>query len=698
MNLLIIYGQNSLGRKLMLRLTKEGCNTVCLDDKVHDLDKRYTEKEYSLDFAESLQAAFRINNFDGVIYLGDSLINYTYPHSKGGILEHTLLLCQKYNVEQFMYVFQNNYEVSQLFDARKDIDLHICNRYANILEGKIKIVSFDTVYGEEMNCGLALRLLHAAETSEECPYTGKAEFFYLDDAVDLLWRVWNDTSGERDFALKCSACAVDIEKLYKKCQVLLGRRIQNNIRTDDKELQSVLCSVDDAFISDLKWHPKYKISAQLPDLVEWYKNRHEEVKVLSTVPFYKKMQPYVENIVLFLFLIFISSNFQDNTTVNTFIHLDFAYVYIMVMGLLYGKKQAVWSVIASCGYLIYRYLDYGADLAVILYRTEPMIHIASYMFIGTAVGYITDVKNKNLEEIKQQLKNFKKRFAFLYRNYIETAELKDIFYKQILNNDNSLGKAAHIFRQLESVRRDQLYVVACNVICEFLGIENAALYTVGRNGYYLRLRVRKGDYCANIPQSLKIEDNQYLLDLFEEKQVFINKSLQKDIPDMAAPIQFGDNIIAVIQIYNIPFEMFSLQSEIKLKVVSLLIAAAVKKAVMYEELLQEKMYFPDTRIMRSEYFTERLEEAKRYEAVQASTFRKAKLILFDDIYVEDIIKQGAYSKLWSKLDKLIREEDVVGLTPHESLEVLFFDLPDAFVPRVAERLYKEGIEIKWMEK
>ena len=83
MKLLIIYGQNALGRKLMLRLTKEGCNTVCLDDKIQDLDKRYTEKEYSLDFAESLQAAFRINNFDGVIYFGDSLIDYTYPHSKG---------------------------------------------------------------------------------------------------------------------------------------------------------------------------------------------------------------------------------------------------------------------------------------------------------------------------------------------------------------------------------------------------------------------------------------------------------------------------------------------------------------------------------------------------------------------------------------------------------------------------------------
>ena len=243
-----------------------------------------------------------------------------------------------------------------------------------------------------------------------------------------------------------------------------------------------------------------------------------------------------------------------------------------------------------------------------------------------------------------------------------------------------------------------MYVMACNVVSEFMGVENVALYTVGRNGYYLRLRVRKGEFCANISQSLKIEDNLYLLNLFEEKQVFINKSLQKNIPDMAAPILFGDKIIAVIQIYNIPFEMFSVQSEIMLKVVSLIIATAVRKAALYEDLLQDKMYLPNTRIMRSDYFTERLEEAERYEAVQASTFRRAKLITLNGIFIEDIIKQEAYSNLWNKLDNLIREEDVVGLTEKGELEALFFDLPDTFVFRVTDRLNKEGIEIKWMGK
>ncbi len=171
-----------------------------------------------------------------------------------------------------------------------------------------------------------------------------------------------------------------------------------------------------------------------------------------------------------------------------------------------------------------------------------------------------------------------------------------------------------------------------------------------------------------------------------------------DYRDMAAPILFGDKIIAVIQLYKIPFEMFSVQSEVMLKVVSLLIATAVNKALIFEELLQDKIYLPDTRIMHSEYFAARLEEAERQEAVQASAFKRAEFITFDSGVVADMIKQEEYSNLWNKLDKFVREEDVVGLTPHGSLEVLFFNLPDAFVPSVTDRLNKEGIEIKWLEK
>lgn len=691
MKVLVIYGQNVLGKRLMLRLTKEDYYVVCIDKKVEGLDKRYTEKECSLDFAESLQEAFRINNFDGVIYLGDSVIDYAGPYTNGGVLEQALLLCGEYHVERFMYVCQNNYELVPELEVRKGIDEHICDQYSKIFHGSLKVVSFNNIYGEDMRCGLLYRLLRSAENKSGCPIKQGAELVYLDDAIDLLWRVWNDVSGKRKFALKCSEYVTDMGSLYASiCSMLHGDGEQTTIEVCDTTF------VDDEFLSSIQWKPKYKLNGQLKIIVETYKNRYKESTKEVPINWRKIVQPYIENIALFLILILIN-RFQDGRHVISLTQPDFAYVYIMIMGLLYGKIQAAWAVFLSSILIIFRYMNYGVDLVSIFYSVEPLIHVAAYMFLGTAVGYVTDSKNKQMDEYVRQLGDFKRRFDFLYNNYLQTVSLKDTFYKQVLNNSNSLGRTAHIVRQLESVHPDQLYLAACDVVCEFLGVDNASLYTINHTGSYLRLRVRKGEACENIPQSLKIENYPYLVDVVKDKHFFINKELQKDVPDMAAPILYGDKTIAVILLYAVPFEKFTVQSEVMLKIVSLLIAFAMRKAVMFEELLFEKMYLPDTRIMRSEYFLERLAEAERQENARASTFRMAELIAVKGITIREFVQQNKYKDLWNGLAHLIREEDVVGIAENDKIRILFFDLSETFVPTVTNRLKEEGVELKWLE-
>lgn len=693
MRLLVIYGHNALGRRLMLRLTKEDYNVVCIDKKIEGLDKSYAKKELSLEFAESLQEAFRINNFDGVIYLSDSVIDYTGSYTNGEALEKALLLCGEYNVGRFMYVCQNNYELSPELAVRKAIDEHICAQYAKIFKGSLKIVSFDNIYGEDMRCGLLLRFLRAAENGGECPIKQGVELVYLDDAVDLLWRIWNGVGNKRKFTLKCSEYVVDMESLYASIQHMLHGE-QKNIAVPVRDSSYA----DDDFLSAIQWKSKYKLNEQLEKIVEAYRKRHEEQTREAARNWRKLLQPYVESIVLFAIMVFISQYFQDGKYVSALNQPDFSYVYIMIMGLLYGKIQAALAVFLSSVFIIFRYLNYGADIVGIFYSVEPLIYVATYMFLGTAVGYVTDSQNKQLAEYVRQLGDFKRRFNFLYNNYLETVSLKDTFYKQVLNNSNSLGRVAHVIRQLESVRQDQLYVAACDIVCEFLGVDNAALYTIGRNGYYLRMRVHKGAVCANMAQSVKIESHPYLMNVVQDHHFFINKELQQDVPDMAAPILYGDKTIAVIQIYAVPFEKFTVQSEIILKVVSLLIGSAIRKAVMFEELLYDKMHLPDTRIMRSEYFFERLAEAERQEALHASDFRRAELVAVNGVAVFELVQQNRYKELWNKLDYLIREEDIVGLAENGSMEILFFDLPEEFVASVTDRLKKEGVELKWREK
>ena len=169
------------------------------------------------------------------------------------------------------------------------------------------------------------------------------------------------------------------------------------------------------------------------------------------------------------------------------------------------------------------------------------------------------------------------------------------------------------------------------------------------------------------------------------------------MPDMAVPVLFDDRVIAVIQVYDVPFERFSLQSEIMLKVVSLLIASAIRKAALYEEGIREKMYVNGTRFFNVEHFVYNEKEAKRQHDLEYRTFQKAQLIAFkgEELRAD---KLELLAELSDVLDRIVREDDMFGVNEAGNLEALLFNLPDEFKDSVQGRFIKEGIEIKWISQ
>ena len=451
------------------------------------------------------------------------------------------------------------------------------------------------------------------------------------------------------------------------------------------------------FLADISWKPKYALQEQLPKIVQWFKERSKPTAVSVNISLKDKLVPYLENFGFFGLIVLISFYLQDGSTVNQYTGVDFAYVYIIAIGLLYGKSQSAISILLSCGLLCYKYIYHGADWIGILYQVQPMVHMATYLFLGTMVGYITDNKNKTLGEVRMQLSHMQDRFNFLYRNYVNISGIKDVFYKQILNTSDSMGKIYSVMTKMESVRREELYCAACEVVAEFLDVESVGIYTMGRSPYYLRLRARQGDATTNLPKSLKVEALPYLQTILSKHTVFQNKELQEDLPDMAVPVLFDDRVIAVIQVYDVPFERFSLQSEIMLKVVSLLIASAIRKAALYEEGIREKMYVNGTRFFNVEHFVYNEKEAKRQHDLEYRTFQKAQLIAFkgEELRAD---KLELLVELSDVLDRIVREDDMFGVNEAGNLEALLFNLPDEFKDSVQGRFIKEGIEIKWISQ
>ena len=689
MNILVMYADNLFGMTLMKRLTKEGNNIICADKTLAEINKKIATHSYNLDYSDSVDEIFRIHNLEGVIFIGDTLIDGSVPHSNGEFLEKTLDLCEKYKVKQFLYITQTAYEANEHFAMRCRLDKFLCQEYALHHKTAVKVLEFDNVFAAEMNCGIVLRMLKTIEFNGEWEEDTAHNLFYLDDAVDVVCRVWKGAGSEDEYLLQNPQGSVNGKELYA-CLTSLFQNSKGvlTLRTGEAAKD---------FLTDISWKPKYALQEQLPKVVQWFKERSKPTAVSVNISLKDKLVPYLENFGFFGLIVLISFYLQDGSTVNQYTGVDFAYVYIIAIGLLYGKSQSAISILLSCGLLCYKYIYHGADWIGILYQVQPMVHMATYLFLGTMVGYITDNKNKTLGEVRMQLSHMQDRFNFLYRNYVNISGIKDVFYKQILNTSDSMGKIYSVMTKMESVRREELYCAACEVVAEFLDVESVGIYTMGRSPYYLRLRARQGDATTNLPKSLKVEALPYLQTILSKHTVFQNKELQEDLPDMAVPILFDDRVIAVIQVYDVPFERFSLQSEIMLKVVSLLIASAIRKAALYEEGIREKMYVNGTRFFNVEHFVYNEKEAKRQHDLEYRTFQKAQLIAFkgEELRAD---KLELLAELSDVLDRIVREDDMFGVNDAGNLEALLFNLPDEFKDSVQGRFIKEGIEIKWISQ
>ena len=689
MNILVMYADNLFGMTLMKRLTKEGNNIICADKTLAEINKKIATHSYNLDYRDSVDEIFRIHNLEGVIFIGDTLIDGSVPHSNGEFLEKTLDLCEKYKVKQFLYITQTAYEANEHFAMRCRLDKFLCQEYALHHKTAVKVLEFDNVFAAEMNCGIVLRMLKTIEFNGEWEEDTAHNLFYLDDAVDVVCRVWKGAGSEDNYLVQNPQGTVNGKELYA-CLTSLFQNSKGvlTLRTGEAAKD---------FLADISWKPKYALQEQLPKVVQWFKERSKPTAVSVNISLKDKLVPYLENFGFFGLIVLISFYLQDGSTVNQYTGVDFAYVYIIAIGLLYGKSQSAISILLSCGLLCYKYIYHGADWIGILYQVQPMVHMATYLFLGTMVGYITDNKNKTLGEVRMQLSHMQDRFNFLYRNYVNISGIKDVFYKQILNTSDSMGKIYSVMTKMESVRREELYCAACEVVAEFLDVESVGIYTMGRSPYYLRLRARQGDATTNLPKSLKVEALPYLQTILSKHTVFQNKELQEDLPDMAVPVLFDDRVIAVIQVYDVPFERFSLQSEIMLKVVSLLIASAIRKAALYEEGIREKMYVNGTRFFNVEHFVYNEKEAKRQHDLEYRTFQKAQLIAFkgEELRAD---KLELLAELSDVLDRIVREDDMFGVNDAGNLEALLFNLPDEFKDSVQGRFIKEGIEIKWISQ
>ena len=193
---------------------------------------------------------------------------------------------------------------------------------------------------------------------------------------------------------------------------------------------------------------------------------------------------------------------------------------------------------------------------------------------------------------------------------------------------------------------------------------------------------------GDLPRSLKLDAVSWLRAIWRDKRLFVNRDLMPDAPDLAAPVIHEGHIIAVVTVYGMRFEQWSLAQENLLQVTTRLIAASLGRAHLFADETEEKRYLRGTNILQADAFTQLLDGLKRRQKLQTG-FSLALLHLAVDGATPEAISE--------KLTHVLHTGDFVGEYQGD-ICVLLTDADEKAAGIVSRRLEDAGLRVALQEK
>lgn len=635
---------------------------------------------------------FRIQNIPTVIYvMKEDKGSEAWITGLNGMLD----MARRYQVKHFYLVTRLVYPSSQP-DRKNPETMELVERLAEawrVTSGMhITLLRLPEVYGPGENSeeGLVADWLQAARRGENRPryrdLDEKREFLYMDDAAYAVFRaVSREYAGE---ALDIvNGQAVSASELLNCIKAVTGKPLA---LVRGENLEDFGGPLPDAskVREEIGWSHKYDLKdglaltyREMNRLAEVRQQAERKLEAEEKFRLRKEVAiPYLENIAGAV-LMLLAAWLQGGSTVNPTIYFDLNFVYIGAMGILYGKSQSLLAMAFSSFILLKMLLGAGANAVALLYMPQHLLHFIAYLFVAVLTGYFADARSFERESAAWQASQAQERYDFLRSLYDESIIVKDRLYRQIVNSDDSIGRLYRIIRNLDSVATENIFTQAAYVTAQVMAVDDIAVYVLGKDGYYLRQKMRMGRLASLQPRSLKVAEHDYLKNLIDERHIYVNRELVKDTPDLAAPIVYHGQVIAVVQIFGLNFNQWSLYQQNLLSITMRLISASMGRAYQYEAEAQDKRYYPHTRILRNEAFQEIIQELRERRKLQG------------DLPIGTLkVQRGEmdFKRLDELCGRMVRNEDFIGELQGE-VYILLPDADDSICNMVQERLARDGV-------
>jgi len=728
MRVLITGGYGFIGSHVAERFVQEGEEIFILDNLSTGRRSNIPFKHRSMIVSiedSNCEKAFQTGRFDVVIHLAaQTSVAESVGNPRGDAksnllgLTNMLALSHKFGVKKFIlassaavYGANTQLPLTETDDCdpispygmSKWAGEQYCRKWQQLYGLETLIFRFSNVYGPRQGAGgeggVISQFLNRAMAGKELVVFGDGgqtrDFIYVGDIADAIYRAsYSDLSGVFNLS---SHTQTSVNELVDTL-----RRLHGPFKTSNKEPREgdiYHSTLDNRRLrKDLDWAPRYTMEEGLEKTYEWFKAekmavaRHARAKNPdSSAKWYKwaavlrRLLPFAENLLLFALVAWLSGMLSD----TLYDLLDLKLFYIILMGILYGNRQAILAVALSTGIYTREMLLNGRDLVSLLYDTDFFFTIAVYLFVGLVVGYTVERKSIQLRYKQRELDVMTEKHKFLNEVYTETRLVKEELQQQIMNNSDSFGKIYAVTRELESLEPEQLFTSTVSVVESILKTNSVSIYSVNKYGSYLRLIAKSGNR-FEAPKSIKVEDAAYVQSILGGQKLFVNKELEQGVPLLVAPVISQGRVAAIINLHDVKFEKFTTYYHNLFRITVELVSSALTRALAYVDATANVRYIEGTTILKQDIFKEILDSKKTAKLKYGVDF-----VLVTP--VAPVVNGEDLQKFAQLITKSLRETDYIGMGDSGELLVLLANSSRDDAAFVLDRFRQNGIEMKFTD-
>lgn len=389
-----------------------------------------------------------------------------------------------------------------------------------------------------------------------------------------------------------------------------------------------------------------------------------------------------------LLLVFVLAEFLSRYTSNSvyFKFVDVRLFFIVIMGTMYGMRMGVLAALLECVVLIREYMQIGINGMLLFYNIENWIPFVIYIITGSVTGYVKNKKTEDLDFAHKEYSLLRNKYIFLNEVYHGAIENKGEYKRQILGFKDSFGKIFDAVQKLDTLLPESIFLEGLRIMEDILENRSIAIYTLDSWQRFGRLAVCSNSLLSRLTKSIKLEDYPQLLEQVKNGGVWKNAELKKDTPMYACGVFRDGNISLLITIWEVETTQYGMRYMNVFKILCGLVQTSFLRALDYQALGEEKMYYPGTNVL----YPDRLRQlAGVQQDMKDAGVADYVLIRFADRDMHRISES---------LSGMIRATDILGADENGFLYLLLVQMNRQNFGIVGGRLASKGIAYELVEK